>query len=811
MVRVRGVDEDNAPSDTSDRQFKISLPGSPSITVTSPNGGETWMAGDLRTVTWETDGNVASVSIDYSTDSGDNWTTVIQSIENNGFYEWYVPDTVSEYCLVRMSDAGSGGLRFDISDAVFSIVPSPSITVTSPNGGEQWEAGSSQIITWTTTGIVGAVSIEYSVNGGGEWIEIASPEPNDGSYNWTVPDPPSGDCLVRISGNDTDPDYELSDVSNAVFAITEAGTPALTVTSPNGGERLFAGAVFEITWVSTGTVGYVDIDYSIDSGDNWTPVAQSTENDGSHEWTVPETASDYCLVRVGETDGSPLDIGDTVFSIVVPTEATLTVTAPNGGETWLVGSTQQITWTSTGTIDNVGIDYSKDGGATWTTVTASTPNNGSFDWAVPDTPSDHCLVRITGKDGDWDDVPMDTGDEVFSIIASLPGAVRVVFPNGGERWEVGSMHEIEWNSTGGFDTVRVEYSPNEGGTWITLSESAENTGTYNWNVSDTPSDYCLVRVVGFVSESDEEVSDVSDGVFSIVLPTVPTITVETPNGGEFLYVGYPYNITWTTTGEEGEIEEVFIEYSSNGGNSWQTVSASADNDGHFEWIVPDDPSDSCLVRIRDTDGSPVDVSNAVFTIGSAPSATVEVLTPNGGESMDAGSEYQIAWNSTGIETVGIEYSTNSGASWTFIAYAPAAGGVYTWTVPGVNSDFCLVRVSGSDSDDNPSDASDGVFSIVQPVEGVVEVITPNGGESLGVGGEYNITWESSGIIDVLIEYTYDNGESWETVAVVSAVGRRYTWVVPDTPSGVCRVRITGNDGGQGPTDVSDDVFSIAAQ
>ena len=37
----------------------------------------------------------------------------------------------------------------DTSDAVFSIVAVPAITVTSPNGGESWEVGSVHNIAWT--------------------------------------------------------------------------------------------------------------------------------------------------------------------------------------------------------------------------------------------------------------------------------------------------------------------------------------------------------------------------------------------------------------------------------------------------------------------------------------------------------------------------------------------------------------------------------------------------------------------------------------------------------------------------------------
>jgi hypothetical protein len=228
--------------------------------------------------------------------------------------------------------------------------------------------------------------------------------------------------------------------------------------------------------------------------------------------------------------------------------------------------------------------------------------------------------------------------------------------------------------------------------------------------------------------------------------------------------------------------------------------------GSYEWTVPDEPSDSCLIRVSETNGTELDVSDAVFSISPFPTVPIEVLTPNGGEILEASSQYDITWDSNGIDNVIIEYSVNNGLTWGYIGAAAASDGIYEWTVPQTDSENCLVRVSGSDGGENPSDVSDAVFSITQPAQASVEVLTPNGGESIGVGVEYNITWAGTDIQEVLIEYTYDNGESWQEIDTVDALGGRYTWTVPDTVSDLCRVRISGN----GASDVSDAVFSIAA-
>ena len=78
----------------------------------------------------------------------------------------------------------------------------------------------------------------------------------------------------------------------------------------------------------------------------------------------------------------------------------VTVTAPNGGETWNDGSVHQITWTAT---DNVGvtsidITYSINGGTSWLPVATGETNDGTFNWTVPNNPTTQARVRVVAYD-----------------------------------------------------------------------------------------------------------------------------------------------------------------------------------------------------------------------------------------------------------------------------------------------------------------------------------------------------------------------------------------------------------------------------
>ncbi|UCC23062.1 MAG: hypothetical protein JSW23_03085 [Planctomycetota bacterium] len=74
---------------------------------------------------------------------------------------------------------------------------------------------------------------------------------------------------------------------------------------------------------------------------------------------------------------------------------------------------------------------------------------------------------------------------------------------------------------------------------------------------------------------------------------------------------------------------------------------------------------------------------------------VELLAPNGGEVLEAGSTYIITWESeaefANELNVSIKYSIDGGQNWEPVI-SMWNQGWYEWTVPAINSDECLVRI-----------------------------------------------------------------------------------------------------------------------
>jgi len=71
-----------------------------------------------------------------------------------------------------------------------------------------------------------------------------------------------------------------------------------------------------------------------------------------------------------------------------------------------------------------------------------------------------------------------------------------------------------------------------------------------------------------------------------------------------------------------------------------------------------------------------------------------LTSPLGGENWKAGDSKKIAWGSSGISEIKIQYSTDLGLSWNLIINSyPASQGSYSWMVPFNLSAQCLIKLS----------------------------------------------------------------------------------------------------------------------
>ncbi len=203
----------------------------------------------------------------------------------------------------------------------------------------------------------------------------------------------------------------------------------------------------------------------------------------------------------------------------------------------------------------------------------------------------------------------------------------------------------------------------------------------------------------------------------------------------------------------------------------------------------------------------IQVDLALASIG-AGGDSLKVTYPNGGETLTAGSKYNIRWESTGtVGKVKVEYTTGNGTSWNTLAASTANDGKYSWTVPDVSSAQCKVRV-GVAGGTFPSDVSDDTFSILSadsPViwleRGRLNFGAVNGGVTggfqevlIGNSGSGTFTWTAQSNASWLY-CTPASGSAGEEVSIS---GDPWGWP-PGTYTG--SVTITSPDALNSPVEV----------
>jgi hypothetical protein len=112
-------------------------------------------------------------------------------------------------------------------------------------------------------------------------------------------------------------------------------------------------------------------------------------------------------------------------------------------------------------------------------------------------------IIITGRSGHADNV-------------IVQKTVQITSPNGQDKWDVGSTHTINWNTSTDLEPsaeVNIYYSTDKGSHWQWLTKTA-NVGSYDWMVHpDALSDQALIKVT--VHQNGVDYSAISDAPFSV--------------------------------------------------------------------------------------------------------------------------------------------------------------------------------------------------------------------------------------------------------------------------------------------------------
>jgi photosystem II stability/assembly factor-like uncharacterized protein len=196
------------------RNFRTILYPPDPPNLLSPTNGSTNQSLNL-TLDWTNSANATEYGVQVSTNS--SFTSLV--VDENGLSssQHKIPAGLlsQNTTYYWWANASNSSGTSDWSNYWNFTTLQANINITTPNGGENWEAGSSQTIKWTSINVI-SVDIDYSINNGASWVPIATNYTSTGQRPWITPSTPSTQCLVKISDSDNP---NILDISNSTFTI----------------------------------------------------------------------------------------------------------------------------------------------------------------------------------------------------------------------------------------------------------------------------------------------------------------------------------------------------------------------------------------------------------------------------------------------------------------------------------------------------------------------------------------------------------------------------------------------------------------
>lgn len=185
-----------------------------------------------------------------------------------------------------------------------------SVALTSPNGGESWQAGDAHNITWTQRDLSGTATIAL-YKGGVKAADIGTVSVTAGTYGWTIPRATAAgtDYRVRINLGST------VDESDANFTILEANIPrievspstlkfaASTLGDSTQGQKvlLIDGKGGQLHWTATPSAAWISASPTSGTGDGYLTIGVNPTGKTAGTYTGTVSVRDPNAVNTPQT------------------------------------------------------------------------------------------------------------------------------------------------------------------------------------------------------------------------------------------------------------------------------------------------------------------------------------------------------------------------------------------------------------------------------------------------------------------------------------------------------------------------------
>nr|MBP7462672.1 hypothetical protein [Candidatus Delongbacteria bacterium] len=298
----------------------VNLTVAPSVRVMSPNGGESWIAGEAYPILYQS--NTPDLVFRYSTDNGNVWEAA-QSPAVKGIkamtldtFTWLTPAGItSSQCLVKIAMLPDSLAVFDMSDTSFVLAEPKSLSLVEPNGGEWIFRNRTVPVRWNYSGLIDSLLITLHQGTSRLMADtLARVKASDTVCHCLMPDQVYDTAWLKISRIGLEAD--IFDFSDSFFILGD--TLGYTFIEPQDTTCYMAGNLAVVGWTVQGPPSGVSLEVSYDRGTLFTHLTDLPHGTRYYNWTPPLMVRDSVLLRLTSLEYPETSILSPPFSLIYP-------------------------------------------------------------------------------------------------------------------------------------------------------------------------------------------------------------------------------------------------------------------------------------------------------------------------------------------------------------------------------------------------------------------------------------------------------------------------------------------------------------
>lgn len=691
------------------------------IQLRKPLGGLVWPGYSIQSIEWTSE-NVDNVKIESSLDSGRTWILIIGSYPASAQrYDWQVPNKPSDSCFIRVTDISNATVSSSNYKNNPFRIPMPGIEL--DDMPAIVTGGTIQPITWNSSGIR-KVNLYVSYDNKTSYQKLADTVVASlGYYNWRVPDTYIGNsCWIKIEDAEN---TGLSHIISVAFQINRLTsltsqkykggsfdgsasannkTRIITFTKPVAVDSAFAGETLLITWKQNNS-DQVKLLFSADGGSNWVTVAQNiAASSGKFEWVVTGPVTNQGYFKIIDQQDSTVSATSSVPFIIRKKSLALSYPASTGQV--YKNTVLPVLWNSGGVqYVSVRLLYQGRDSLLLDSVPASIE---ASNWVIPQNMSGSFRIRIVDRN---DPATADTSNLLYidvlptaavnkyrggsfdghTMLSNEKSILQLLLPKANDSISVSSKYQIKWKSYN-IERIGIYFSTDDGNSWTLIAKDvASNSETFTWQTPIITGSNYRLRIHDMGDSSVKSIS----GKF-VLIPKKLQQTTDSLNWVK----GSIKLIEWIS----GGVDSIQIEHRFSTSGAWtkwkDRVPATSEG---IAWAIPENMGDSLQIRVSDAADPGLQDIRTFTGFKKLPQQTaaqkyrggafdghsqrsninkIIVQKPVENEVLVSGTIYTIKWSTVNLQdSILLQFSVDSGATWTTIASTLASNGQYEWRIP----------------------------------------------------------------------------------------------------------------------------------